>query len=188
MLGCSGWRACSKPWQKRGDKLIEVGKVVYRVKGDLSEYQKDISQAESIGSKAGASIGKAFAAAGAAITVAAAGLATASVKAYARTEQLVGGVETLYKESADTVIANANRAFEKAGMSANEYMETATGFAASLIQSLGGDTVEAANIADMAITDMADNANKMGTTMTSIQYAYQGFAKQNYTINLMSAA
>lgn len=162
--------------------MPEVGKVVYRISGDTSSFQSDVSKAEGIASKAGAAIGKAFLAAGAALATASTALATASVKAYAQTEQLVGGIETLYKQSADTVIENANRAFETAGMSANEYMETATGFAASLVQSLGGDTVKAADMADMAITDMADNANKMGTTITSIQYAYQGFAKQNYTM------
>ena len=168
--------------------MPEVGKIVYRISGDLSGFQSDVSKAEGVASKAGAAIGSAFLAAGTAITTAAAALATASVKAYAQTEQLIGGIETLYKQSADTVIENANRAFQTAGLSANEYMETATGFAASLIQSLGGDTVKAAEMADMAITDMADNANKMGTAMESIQWAYQGFAKQNYTINLMSAA
>jgi hypothetical protein len=85
-------------------------------------------------------------------------------------------------------MANADKAFKTAGLSANEYMETVTSFSASLLQSLGGDTQKAADYADMAIKDMGDNANKMGTDMSSIQVAYQGFAKQNYTINLMSAA
>ena len=83
---------------------------------------------------------------------------------------------------------NAENAYKTAGMSANDYMETVTSFSASLIQSLGGDTQKAAEYADMAITDMSDNANKMGTDMEMIQNAYNGFAKQNYTINLMSAA
>lgn len=112
----------------------------------------------------------------------------AAVDSVASLEQNVGGVETLFKDSADTVIANAQRAYETAGMSANQYMETVTSFSASLLQSLGGDTEKAAQYADMAIIDMSDNANKMGTSMESIQNAYQGFAKQNYTINLMSAA
>ena len=112
-----------------------------------------------------------------------------SVSAYADYEQLIGGVETLFKGSAGIVEKNADNAFKTAGLSANEYMETVTSFSASLLQSLGGDTEKAASYADMAITDMADNANKMGTSMGSIQDAYQGFAKQNYTINyLMSAA
>lgn len=105
-----------------------------------------------------------------------------SIKAYANYEQLVGGVETLFKDSADMVQQYAAKAYKNQGMSANAYMETVTGFSASLLQSLGGDTEKAAKIADMAITDMADNANKMGTSMESIQYAYQGFAKQNYTM------
>ncbi len=105
-----------------------------------------------------------------------------SVKQYAEYEQLVGGVDTLFKESSKTVQKYANNAFKTAGMSANDYMSTVTSFSASLLQSLKGDTAKAAEVADMAITDMADNANKMGTSMASIQDAYQGFAKQNYTM------
>lgn len=105
-----------------------------------------------------------------------------AVAAYADYEQLIGGVETLFKGSASEVEGYANNAFKTAGMSANEYMETVTGFTASLLQSLGGDTAAAARSADMAITDMADNANKMGTSMDRITDAYQGFAKQNYTM------
>lgn len=110
------------------------------------------------------------------------GLVTASVKSYAEYEQLTGGVETLFKDSAPAVMKYANDAYKTAGLSANEYMETVTGFSASLISSLGGDTEKAAAYADMAITDMSDNANKMGTDMESIQNAYQGFAKSNYTM------
>lgn len=106
----------------------------------------------------------------------------ASLDSVASLEQNVGGVETLFKKSADTVIANAKRAYETAGMSANDYMSTVTSFSASLLQSLGGDTEKAAEVADMAITDMSDNANKMGTSIEMIQNAYQGFAKQNYTM------
>ena len=105
-----------------------------------------------------------------------------SIKAYADYEQLVGGVETLFKDSSDLVQTYARNAYKTAGLSANQYMETVTSFSASLLQSLGGDTEKAAKYADMAITDMSDNANKMGTSMESIQYAYQGFAKQNYTM------
>lgn len=110
------------------------------------------------------------------------GLGKQAVDAYGNYEQLVGGVETLFKESASTVIKNASEAYKTAGMSANAYMETVTSFSASLLQSLGGDTVKASEKADMAITDMSDNANKMGTSMEMIQNAYQGFAKQNYTM------
>ena len=105
-----------------------------------------------------------------------------SVKGYSDYEQLAGGVETLFKKSSKSVIDNASKAYETAGMSANEYMETVTGFSASLLQSLGGDTQKAAEKADIAIRDMSDNANKMGTDVSSIQTAYQGFAKQNYTM------
>lgn len=104
------------------------------------------------------------------------------VSSYAEYEQLVGGVETLFGESAKTVQEYAQNAYKTAGMSANQYMETVTSFSASLLQSLGGDTKKAADYADKAVTDMADNANKMGTSMESIQNAYQGFAKQNYTM------
>ena len=105
-----------------------------------------------------------------------------AVESFAEYEQLVGGVETLFEDSASTVENYANNAYKTAGLSANEYMSTVTSFSASLLQSLGGNTEEAAKYADMAITDMADNANKMGTSMESIQNAYQGFAKQNYTM------
>lgn len=110
------------------------------------------------------------------------GLGKQAVDAYGNYEQLVGGVETLFKENASTVIKNASNAYKTAGMSANAYMETVTSFSASLLQSLGGDTAKAAKMADMAITDMSDNANKMGTSMEMIQNAYNGFAKQNYTM------
>lgn len=105
-----------------------------------------------------------------------------ALDSYADYEQLVGGVETLFKDNASTVEKYANNAYKTAGLSANEYMETVTAFSASLLQSLNGDTAKSAEVADMAITDMADNANKMGTSMDMIQNAYQGFAKQNYTM------
>lgn len=105
-----------------------------------------------------------------------------SVNQYARYEQLVGGVETLFKDSSDTVQKYAEQAYKTAGLSANDYMEQVTSFSASLIQSLGGDTRKAAEYGNLAIIDMSDNANKMGTSMQMIQNAYQGFAKQNYTM------
>lgn len=105
-----------------------------------------------------------------------------SLESYAEYEQLVGGVDTLFKNSSIIVQKYADNAYKTAGLSANEYMETVTGFSASLLQSLKGDTTKAAKYADMAITDMSDNANKMGSDMSSIQNAYQGFAKQNYTM------
>lgn len=109
-------------------------------------------------------------------------LIKSAVEEFANYEQLVGGVETLFKESADVVQRYADNAYQTAGLSANEYMETVTSFSASLLQSLGGDTAEAAEKANLAITDMSDNANKMGTDMTLIQNAYRGFAKANYTM------
>lgn len=105
-----------------------------------------------------------------------------ALSSYADYEQLVGGVETLFKDNASTVENYANNAYKTAGLSANDYMETVTSFSASLLQSLKGDTAKSAEVADMAITDMSDNANKMGTDMSMIQNAYQGFAKQNYTM------
>ena len=166
--------------------------------------------------KALGTIGKVAAAGTAAAGAAVIKLAHDATSSYASYEQLVGGVETLFgtggknleeyaasvgKSVADAegdfnnyqyaqaeVMKNAEKAFMTAGMSANEYMETVTGFSASLIQSMGGDTLEAAKKADMALTDMSDNANKMGTTMEAIQNAYSGFSKQNYTIELMSVA
>lgn len=110
-----------------------------------------------------------------------------AIQSYADYEQLVGGVETLFGDSANIVQKYAENSYKTAGISANEYMETVTSFSASLIQSLGGDTKKAAEYSNRALIDMSDNANKMGTDMTMIQNAYQGFAKQNYTINLMSA-
>lgn len=101
---------------------------------------------------------------------------------YAEYEQLVGGVETLFKDSSGKLIGYAEKAYKTAGMSSNQYMDTATSFAASLIQGLGGDTAKAVELTNLAITDMSDNANKMGTDIGSIQDAYQGFAKQNYTM------
>ena len=105
-----------------------------------------------------------------------------SVSAFADVEQSIGGVETLFKESSDMVIQNAKNAYKTAGISANQYMEQVTSFSASLLQSTAGDTKKAGEIADMALRDMADNANKFGTDMSAIQNAYQGFAKQNYTM------
>lgn len=117
------------------------------------------------------------------ITTAAIGKALSStIMAGADLQQSLGGIETLFKDSAATVIANAEQAYKTAGMSANDYMEQVTSFSASLLQSLGGDTAKAAEVADMALTDMSDNANKFGTDMERITDAYQGFAKQNYTM------
>ena len=164
--------------RKEVEPLAEDGSVVIKIKGDDSPFQKVLG-------KIGSAVNTAVKASAAAVGVASAGVAalgTACINAYADYEQLVGGVETLFKDSADTIQTYADNAYKTAGLSANEYMETVTSFSASLLQSLDGDTEKAAAAADLAITDMADNANKMGTAMESIQYAYQGFAKQNYTM------
>lgn len=113
---------------------------------------------------------------------------TAVIKSYADLEQAIGGVETLFKSSADTVIRNSETAYTRAGVSGVDYMEQVTSFSATLLQGLGGDTVKAAEYADKAIVDMSDNANKMGTSIGEIQRAYQGFAKGNFTMKLASVA
>ena len=105
-----------------------------------------------------------------------------ALASYGEYEQLKGGVETLFKDSADTILEYSQNAYMTAGLSANEYMSTATSFSASLLQALGGDTQKVAEVTDMAITDMSDNANKMGTSMESIQLAYQGFSKGQYQL------
>lgn len=146
------------------------------------------SAASAVGS-AFVTVAKAGAAGLAAGTAGIAAFSKSALDAYADYEQLVGGVETLFGESASTVMKYADNAFQSAGLSANDYMETVTSFSASLLQSVNQDTAKAAEYANEALTDMSDNANKMGTNMQDIQNAYQGFAKQNYTINcLMSAA
>lgn len=154
------------------DLFVKIG-----VKDETSEGISNISSKL----KSGFSTAGKVAAAGIGVAVAAVGTLTkASLEGYAAYEQLTGGVETLFKSSANTVMQYADNAYKTAGMSANAYMETVTSFSASLLQGLNGDTAAAAKVADQAITDMADNANKMGTSMEMIQNAYQGFAKQNY--------
>lgn len=149
------------------------------VDDQASDKISNLSSKLGDGLKTAAKIGAAAVGAAAAGITA---LTTAAVNNYAEYEQLVGGVETLFKQSADVVQQYAANAYKTAGMSANEYMETVTSFSASLLQSLDGDTNAAAEKANLAITDMSDNANKMGTSMEMIQNAYQGFAKQNYTM------
>ena len=162
------------------------GKIIIDTSIDSSGAEKDIKSLTSkLGSIAGTAT-KTLAKVSAVMATAAAGaigvLTKLSVEQYAEYEQLTGGVETLFKNSSDKVMEYANNAYQSAGMSANEYMSTITGFAASLLQGLGGDTEKAAQIGNMAVTDMSDNANKMGTAIERIQDAYQGFAKQNYTM------
>lgn len=179
------------------------------MKDATNSASKMSSVMKGIGSSA-IKVGKGLAVAGAAAATAVTALVSKSVGAFADYEQLTGGVETLFgaggrsveeyaqsvgksvsdiqgkydslMSAQNVVLENANKAYMTAGMSANEYMDTVTGFSASLISSLGGDTNKAADYANSALVDMSDNANKMGTNMTDIQNAYQGFAKQNYTM------
>lgn len=146
------------------------------------QSQSKIGSAFSKIGSAAVKVGKVMATGLAVGSVAITALGKQALDSYADFEQLVGGVETLFKESAAIVREYADEAYKSAGLSANEYMETVTSFSASLLQSLDGDTEAAADKANMAIIDMADNANKMGSSMASIQNAYQGFAKQNYTM------
>lgn len=169
----------------------EIGKayvqIVPSAKGISGKIQQELN-GSSLGSDVGSTFGKGFG--GAALkTVAALGIGAAigktisdSVKQGAELEQSLGGVETLFKDSADKVKENAKKAYQTAGVDANSYMQTVTSYAASLLTSCAGDTSKAADIADMAMVDMSDNANKMGTSMEAIQNAYNGFAKQNYTM------
>lgn len=151
----------------------------------IDETTEKAGKSSSIFSKLGSGlkvVGAGMAVAAGVAGAAAVGLSKQVIGAYGEYEQLIGGVETLFGTAADKVQGYADQAFQTAGMSANQYMETVTGFSASLLQSLGGDTAKAADVADQAVTDMADNANKMGSDISSIQNAYQGFAKQNYTM------
>lgn len=145
-------------------------------------FNEGVSKLSGLGKSGLSIVSKAMTGAVAAVGTAAGVIIKSSLGVVANMDQQVGGVETLFKDSADTVIKNANRAYKTAQISANDYMSTVTSFSASLLQGLGGDTAKAAEIADMALIDMADNANKMGTNMQDIQNAYQGFAKQNYTM------
>lgn len=168
---------------------MDVFDLVAKIRLDSSEYESGIGKAKgtfsslATGVKSGlATVAKVGAAAVTAGVAGVAALTKMGVEGYAQYEQLTGGVETLFKESQNIVMGYAENAYKTAGMSANQYMETVTSFSASLIQSLDGDTAKAAEVGNMAITDMSDNANKMGTSIEMIQNAYNGFAKQNYTM------
>lgn len=165
-----------------GKAYVQVIPSAKGIKGQLSNIFG--SEGNSAGTSFGTSFGTSLIGKVKGL-IAAAGIGKAlgdSLLAGADLQQSLGGIETLFKDSADIVIKNAEQAYKTAGMSANSYMEMVTGFSASLLQGLSGDTEKAAAVADMALTDMADNANKMGTKMQDIQNAYQGFAKQNYTM------
>lgn len=158
--------------------MADGGKVIIKIEGDNSDFKSSMGGAEKIAGTAFKGI-----AVGAAAAITAIGaIGVSAVKSFSEYEQLVGGVETLFKKSAGVVQGYAAEAYKTAGMSANEYMSTITSFSASLLQSLGGDTKKAADYGNQAVIDMSDNANKMGTSIEMIQNAYQGFAKQNYTM------
>lgn len=163
----------------------ELGKayvqIVPSARGISGSITKELSgEADRAGRSAGSKIVGAIK--GVLATAAIGKAIGASLSEGAALQQSLGGVETLFKGSADKVKKQAEEAYRTTGLSANAYMENVTGFSASLLQSLGGDTEKAAAISNMAMIDMADNSNKMGTAMGSIQDAYQGFAKQNYTM------
>ena len=154
---------------------------------DKSGYEQGLTDAEgqAVGLKGklagGAKVlAKGFAIAGVAAAGAVTAITKSAIDSYAEMEQLKGGVETLFGDYASSVIENSNNAWKTAGMDANQYMETTIQSAAAMINSLGGDQKKAAELSDMAITDMADNVNKMGTTMESVQDAYRGFSRGNF--------
>lgn len=173
------YRALSVEIAKGENALKGMNKELRATGGiDLEKVKETLKKVGEVAVDVAKKMAKVTAAIGGAL----AGLVTAGVKSYADLEQNLGGVETLFGKSADKVVENAKNAYKTAGVSANEYMAGVTSFSASLLQSLGGDTAKAADVADMAFRDMSDNANKFGTDMGSIQHAYQGFAKQNYTM------
>lgn len=158
------------------------GDVIFNFKGDDKELQKTTQNVTSKIKGLSKTIGKVALAGGLSLGGMFAGMVTSSVKARGEIEQSLGGINKLFGKSANEVIKNSQKAYKTAGISANQYMEQATSFSASLLKGLNGDTAKAAKIADTAIKDMADNANTFGTSMENIQTAYQGFAKQNYTM------
>ena len=170
---------------KLADAYVQIIPVAEGITGRLSDLFKDLP---NVGDETGEKTGESFASklkktiAAAGVTAAIGKIVKDAFSEGAQLEQSLGGVETLFKEHANIVKKNAEEAYRTAGISANEYMQNVTSFSASLLSSLGGDTKEAAQIADMAMVDMSDNANKFGSDMAGIQNAYQGFAKQNYTM------
>src|SRR5699024_2033858 len=154
-------RIASSGWTKIGENADKFGQKLQTIGGGM----KDVGKKMTLG-----------------ITTPIIAGITASIKSFADLEQSVGGVETLFKDSADTVIKNSESAYKRAGVSGVDYMENVTSFSATLLQGLEGDTEAAAKAADMAMVDMSDNANKFGTNIGDIQNAYQGFAKDNFTM------
>lgn len=158
------------------------GEVIFKFKGDDKDLEKKTNGVTGKLKASTVALGNLMSSAIEKVGSSLLGLGKDALQGVADLEQNIGGVETLFKDSADTVIENSKKAYTTAGIDANKYMEQITSFSASLLQSLGGDTAEAAKVGDMAIQDMADNSNKFGTAIENIQNAYQGFAKQNYTM------
>lgn len=158
------------------------GEVIFKFKGDDKDLEKKTNGVAGKMKASTVALGNLMSSAIEKVGSSLLGLGKDALQGVADLEQNIGGVETLFKDSADTVIENSKKAYTTAGIDANKYMEQITSFSASLLQSLGGDTAEAAKVGDMAIQDMADNSNKFGTAIENIQNAYQGFAKQNYTM------
>lgn len=158
------------------------GSIVIDTKIMTDGFSKGATNLKTQFTKVASSAAKTGAAIAAAFGVAAVGLVKKTVEAYANYEQLIGGAETLFKDSASKIVSYAENAFYSVGMGASEYLETVTSFSASLISSLGGDTSKAADVANMALIDMADNANKMGSSLETVKTAYMGFSKQQYML------
>lgn len=162
------------------------GTITFKFTGDTKELDQSVDKVKSnVTSKmasVGSAISKGIAVGVGAATTALAGFSKASVSAFADYEQLTGGIETLFGKSTDEVMKKTEQAYKTAGISANNYMNTVMSFSASLKQAVKGDTKKMTQYADMAVVDMADNVNKMGSSMESISNAYMGFAKQNYTM------
>jgi len=169
--------------------MADVGNLTAKLTLDTASFSSGVGEVNSLVGNLASGVGSALGGVASAVTAAVVGAAAAvgslvkdSVQNFAQYEQLAGGVETMFKESAGKVQEYADQAYRTAGISSNNYMEQVTSFSARLIDSLEGDTDKAVQLADLAITDMADNANKLGTNVEDIQRAYQGFAKDNFTM------
>ena len=165
--------------------MAATAEVIFKIKAQSTDLNNSMKTSQANSEQLNASLGRmkvALVAAGVAGVAAFAKLTTSAVQSFAEYEQLVGGVDTLFKGNSQEVQKYAEEAYKTAGISANNYMSTITGFSASLIQSLGGDTAKAAKIGNMAVLDMADNSNKMGTSMETIQATYSSLARGNFAM------
>ena len=165
--------------------MAATAEVIFKIKAQSTDLNNSMKTSQANSEQLNASLGRmkvALVAAGVAGVAAFAKLTTSAVQSFAEYEQLAGGVDTLFKGNSQEVQKYAEEAYKTAGISANNYMSTITGFSASLIQSLGGDTAKAAKIGNMAVLDMADNSNKMGTSMETIQATYSSLARGNFAM------